>query len=150
MDAATTPYQELIELIQQHKSEIAHQIANGMNQSNSFPTESNPSTLNKRIIEALCQHIDRMVEYLSSGNIESWRDYIINIAAGQNSNVYSTDNLLIIGDLIRESLVSLVQRELADPERSKDRERYIRRLNGLNGLSQSTIVASRLKQTGHF
>lgn len=137
-------YEPLAVLIEEHKLEISRLAAEATLALN-IPgyTEFTVEALAERVMLT----VEMVVRYVHSGDPTEYRDYLIKLTESRLPQGYSAEGLIAAGRNLFDSIIKVIEQELPGPDNEKTRARYQRRLEGIHGLGQSVVIATRVKQT---
>jgi hypothetical protein len=133
-------FEKLANYIETNKQEISHEIA--------LETLARQLTSYKNFAAAelatkFLPTVEMVVRYLRSGNPQEYRDYTQNLTITRLSQGYTAEDFYMMAEILVTILKRAIAKELTAPDQLKELERYQRRLDGIQSLAQSTIVATR-------
>lgn len=132
-------YQELAELAERHKMEIALKMAQaGLKQGITASPNAEPAQLAQRVLPS----VESAISYLYSSNPTEYRSHVQTVTLNYLKGGFSAQTLYNYAAIMVEAILSFIEAELAGPENSAIRQRYQRRLQGLQTLTQTTILSA--------
>lgn len=133
-------YQELAQLIENNKEEVAYRTAEEA-------ISRNLSSYLNFTIEQLAQNflptVEMLSRYVLNGNPEEYRNYIMRLTEIRLAQGYSVEDFYVMGEVLTKALQAFVDAKLPEQEYDRARRRYHLRLSGIQTLAQSTVVATR-------
>ena len=139
----TNLYEPLAVLIETQKFEVANRTAEAAIASQS-PLFNEMNAM--QIAERLVVSVDMVIRYLRSGDAREWTAFISRTSAAWREKGYTADQVNAVGKTIAAKMVELVEEHFPGPEQQVERERYIRRINGLDSLAGISSLVAHLKE----
>ncbi len=139
----TNLYEPLAVLIETQKFEVAHRTAEAAIASQSPLFNEMSAT---QIAERLVVSVDMVIRYLRSGDASEWTAFISRTSAAWREKGYTADQVNAVGKTIAAKMVEVVEERFPGPEQQVERERYIRRINGLDSLAGISSLVAHLKE----
>jgi hypothetical protein len=140
LDNQALDYKPLLQLIEAHKEEVAY------NTAREALARKLPSYLGlppEKLAPNFIPTIEMLSRYILHGDPEEYRTYIMKLTEQRLSQGYQVQDFYIMGEILTQVLIALVDAELPGAENAAARRRYQRRLTGIQTLAQSTVVATR-------
>jgi hemoglobin-like flavoprotein len=134
-------YNILANLVELHKEALAVAVAKKALARN-LPSYTNQTIA--ALAPKFWPTLEMLARYVRDGDPSEYRDYIATLTRTRLSQGYKAEDFYIMGELLTEAI-----RELIDKETQVDAKIKIswqRRLNGIQTLAQTTVVASRFNR----
>jgi hypothetical protein len=134
-------FEKLADLIETHKVALSRTIAQAVlaQQFVSYQHDS-LDTLAPRMIHTL----EAISSYLRNSDPTEYRNFVQQLTLMRLRNGYNAEDFYNIVEFFTISIKDLAAKELTGPDHSQtDLERYYRRLDGMQTLTYSIIVATR-------
>ena len=132
-------YHTLADMVELHKEKIALEVAKKAIARNL------PSYVNKSAQELALNFrptIEMLARYVRHADPTEYRDYMIKLTRTRLSQGYTSQDFYIMGEILTEAIKEVVENYLGEDEKTKTS--WFRRLNGIQTLAQTTVVATRL------
>ncbi len=137
-------YEELSGILDTQQTYL---IKYAIDNSRTLPAASKTSSLNlQRIAE---RHIIYMSQYFRSSDIDQWKTYLSILGKDSLTDTLTVSDLMAFAAVLFEGIVKLIKQQFSTPDQLKTQEKYLRRLEGMRALAQSTVIASNLKKAIH-
>jgi hypothetical protein len=139
----TNLYEPLAQLIEAYKIDVARRTAE-IALANQSPLLKGMTI--EQIVERLSKSIEMVIRYLRSGDASEWSNYIAKVSAEWRNQGYNTEQVNTVGTTIAEKMIEIVEENLPGEAHQIERDRYIRRIKGLNSLAGISSLNAQLKK----
>lgn len=136
-------YEPLVALIEKHKLEIARMTAEAIL---ALKVPGYAGFTVEPLTERVMPTVEMVARYAHSGDPSEYRDYIVKLAETRLPQGFTAEDLIAAGRNMFDSIIKIIEREYPGPENEKTRLKFQRRLEGVHGLGQSVVVATRVKR----
>lgn len=132
-------YEELTQLIEQNKLTIANYIAEEayLRKMASYIDKSKDL-----IAQLVLPTVEMIARYIRSSDPTEYRTYIHNLTLIRLEQGYGLDEFYTMGEILTIAIVRILDARLVGKEQARQKERFIRRLQGIQTLAQSTTIAA--------
>jgi hypothetical protein len=134
-------FEILANLVETHTTELTHLLAKEIlaRQLSSYQNDSEATLIAKAQIT-----LTGVISYLRSSDPTEYRNFIQELTLARLNNGYSAEDFYTVVEITAQAVKALIDRELTEPTHTKvELERYHRRIDGMQTLTQSTLVATR-------
>ena len=141
-----TLYEPLASLIERHKETLAITIVEQAIAADLIFAAVMSPTRKARMVENFVGTLEVMAQYVLSGDTTVWRDYIGKLGKALfREKIQSVETMQLTTAIITQNSKRLVEQEWPGPAHERTRQRYFRRLDGIDMLTNNTILATGLK-----
>ena len=100
----------------------------------------------EKLAQLFVHTVEMLARYVRSGEPTEYRNYIQQLTIQRLQQGYDMTEFFTMGNILTTVLKEFVDRELPGSDNEAIRRRYYRRLEGLQTLAQSTVVATQVRQ----
>lgn len=134
-------YEELAQLIEQQKTTVANYIAEAT-YSHKLTSYTDKSI--SEVAKLVTPTVEMVARYMRTNDPSEYRDYVRDLTLARLGQGYNMNEFFSMSNIFVDCVRRMLDTELTKPEQLAKKERYFRRLQGLNTLAQSTVVATQL------
>lgn len=135
-------YQSLAELVETHKLDIARKMAQTAFDRHFVSYAAYPSLDVEQLAQRLLPTVEMACHYLYNGDSTQYRNHVYQITLDRLKAGYSGQNLYDYSAILTLAVSQVVEQELVGEEDQSNQQRYLRRLQGLQTLAQTTILSA--------
>jgi hypothetical protein len=135
-------YAPLAELMENNKVELARRSAQvvidrKLRLYSEMPLE--------QLTKLLTPVIEMIIRYLRTGDVQEWSGFVARVSDARRKEGYSAQEVNAVGSTITEKILEMIEEKLPGPGRQAERERYIRRVKGLDSLAGVSSISTHMK-----
>lgn len=130
--------EDLTTLIDMYRNELAYQIARTV-------TNNNPERI-EQVAKVLEPSIEALVNYLRSGNFETYKQYITNSFIEMFARGTPVENIQKASDVFFIETKALVERIWTSPDEAKIKSAALRRLDSIQQMQMVALITSNIKK----
>lgn len=132
-------FDELAQIIEQNKKTVANYIAEEAYARKMASYTDKPKA---EIARLVMPTVEMVARYIRTSDPTEYRKYIHDLTVVRLQQGYGIDDFYLMAEVLVDGVKQILDAQLSTTEQSRQKERFLRRLQGLQTLGQSTITAA--------
>lgn len=131
--------EEYAQFIEENKTTLVKYVVEEVSERKIPSYSSRPIN---QLGELVAPVFDVIARYLRNGDPTEYRSFIHDMTLDRLKNGFKVDDVYTMAGIIRNAIERVVNEQLTAPEQARQKERFLRRLQGIQTLAQSTQIAA--------